>query len=175
MQEILEYGREKLQASQIAMQTQANKYRKEVSYDVGDKVWLSSKNIYTTRPCKDLEDKQLGPYKITEKVGTSYRLALPKSWRIHNVFHTQYLRKHANNPLPGQEIQPPKPKAMPEGDYYDVDDILKSRRYYGRLQYQVKWIGTPRDTEWYYADRDEFKDAEEVVDEYHRRYPKSPR
>ena len=175
MQEILDYGKEHLEASRIAMQTQTNKHRKDVSYEVGDKVWLSSKHIQTTRPCKDLEDKQLGPYTIAEKVGTSYRLNLPKSWRIHDVFHPQLLRKGADDPLPGQRVPPPKPKAMPEGDEFDVDDILGSRRYYGRLQYQVKWTGVPRDDEWYYADQGEFNNAQEVIHEYHRRYPKAPR
>ena len=39
------------------MEKQVNKYRKNVIYDVGDHIWLSSKNITSTRPCKDLEDK----------------------------------------------------------------------------------------------------------------------
>ena len=30
-------------------------------YNVGDKVWLSSKNIKTTRPMKKLDNKWLGP------------------------------------------------------------------------------------------------------------------
>ena len=33
-------------------------------YNVGDKVWLSSENIRTTRPTKKLDYKWLGPYVI---------------------------------------------------------------------------------------------------------------
>lgn len=38
---------------------------KEPTYQVGDKVWLSAKNITTTAPSKKLAAKQLGPYTIT--------------------------------------------------------------------------------------------------------------
>ena len=33
-------------------------------YSIGDKVWLSSENIRTTRPTKKLDYKWLGPYTI---------------------------------------------------------------------------------------------------------------
>ena len=174
MQELLKYGHQRLKKSREAMSTQANKHRKEVAYDVGDYVWLSSKNIQTDRPCKDLEDKQLGPYEIIEKMGASYRLKLPKSFRSHNVFGPNSLRPVANDPLPDQRQEPPKPVVTPEGEEWELDDILKSRYYYGRLQYQVKWDGEGKDRDWYYADASEFKNAQEVVQDYHKRYPNSP-
>ena len=40
-------------------------------------VWLSGRNIKTTRPSRDLEDKQLGPFRVKERVGAAYRLELP--------------------------------------------------------------------------------------------------
>jgi hypothetical protein len=51
-----------------------NKKRKEVVYNPGDLVFLSSRNIKTVRPLKKLDDKMLGPFKILEAVRTSYRL-----------------------------------------------------------------------------------------------------
>lgn len=157
------------------MRTQVNKHRKEVDYQVGNQVWLSSRNIKSTRPCKDLEDKQLGPYRVVQKVEASYRLQLPKSMKIHDVFSPKLLRPYARDPLPGQEQVPPRSITTEEGDEYEVDDIVDSRRYYGRLQYKVKWHNVDRDDEWYYADQDEFKGFQEVVEEYHKRYPRKPR
>ena len=73
-------------------------------------MWLSSKNITTTRPSRSLEDKALGPYPIVEKVGKSYRVDLPKSMkRIHPVFPIELLRKDPSDPLPGQKPDPPRP------------------------------------------------------------------
>ena len=38
------------------------------AYLVGDKVWLSSKNIVMDRPAAKLADKWLGPYPITSVI-----------------------------------------------------------------------------------------------------------
>ena len=101
--ELLEYAQGKMRKSQEIMKRQADKYRKDVSYNIGDRVWLSSKNIPTTRPSKSLEDKALGPYPIIEKVGNAYKLDLPHSIRkLHPVFSPAYLRRDPNNPLLGQ-------------------------------------------------------------------------
>ncbi len=47
MQSIGKYAQESLTKAQTGLSNQANKYRKEVSCDIGDKVWLSTKNINT--------------------------------------------------------------------------------------------------------------------------------
>ena len=62
-----------------------------------------------------------------------------------------------------------------DGSEYPVDDIIDSRHYYGRLQYKIKWEGIDRDDAWYFADAGEFANAKDVVEEFHRRYPKAPR
>ena len=49
---------------------------------------------------------------------------------------------------------------------------MDSRYHYGRLQYKIKWQGFDKDNEWYYADEDEFEHAQEVIDDYHQRYPR---
>lgn len=176
MEQLLEYGTTRMKKAQEAMRVQANKHRKDVTYDEGDWVWLSSKNIRTERPVKDLEDKMLGPYRVIGKAGESYKLELPRSMRNNPTFSPDRLRPAADDPLPGQELEPPRPNVTSDGQkLWDVDDILKSRRYYGRLQYKVKWHNVERDDEWYYADAGEFDGAQEVVDEFYRKHPKAPR
>ena len=175
MQELLELGQKHMEETRSTMRKQANKHRKEVEYQVGDSVRLSSENIKTTRPSKKLDDRMLGPFKIVEKVGASYRLELPPSMHQHDVFSPSYLRPAANDPLPGQKQEPPRPIVVDDEEAWNVDDILDSRHHYGRLQYKVKWHGLDRDNEWYYADKDEFKHSQEVVDEFHKRYPEKPK
>jgi hypothetical protein len=78
-----------------------NKKRKEVVYNPGDMVFLSSRNIKMARPLKKLDDKILRPFKILKAIKTSYRLQLPITMRIYDVFYPSLLRKAAEDPLLG--------------------------------------------------------------------------
>ncbi|MBW0529925.1 hypothetical protein O181_069640 [Austropuccinia psidii MF-1] len=62
-------------------------------FNPGDMVWLSSKNIKSTRPTKTLSEKWLGPFPILKKVSThAYHVKLPSQWKsIHPVFHISRL------------------------------------------------------------------------------------
>ncbi len=58
----------------------------------GDKVYLSTKNLRSTRPCKKFDHKKVGPFLIKQRKGpVNYELELPKGARIHPVFHTSLL------------------------------------------------------------------------------------
>ena len=51
------------------------------TYQIGDKVWLSSQNITTIRPTKKLDHKWLVPYKVNKVVSrNAYGLQLPPSF-----------------------------------------------------------------------------------------------
>ena len=61
----------------------------------GDMVWLLPRNIRTTRPCKKLDYKKIGPFKILEKIGSNaYKLELPPTMKIHNTFHISHNSKN---------------------------------------------------------------------------------
>lgn len=105
-----------------------------------------SKNIQTTSPWEDLEDKQFGPFRIARQAGSAYWLQLPTSMKMHNVFSSRYLRPCSTNPLPGQIQESPRPTSVKGQDQWVVNDIIDSRRDYGRLQYKVKWEDVDRTT-----------------------------
>jgi hypothetical protein len=111
-----------------------NRKRKDVNYEVEEKVFLSTKNINTTRLSKKLDLKIIGPFKIIRKTGGSYELDLLELIkRKFSVFHSLLLRRAAENPLPGQ-IEQPEPLIMIKGEeQYEVDDILDARKRYGKV------------------------------------------
>jgi hypothetical protein len=96
-----------LQDARKAIIKSADKKRKEMVYNPGDLFFLFSRNIKTARPSKKLNNKMPGPFKILKAVKTSYRLQLPITMRIHDVFHPSLLQKAAEDPLPEQIYEPP--------------------------------------------------------------------
>lgn len=97
----------KLQAVQA---TAINWHRKKPPiYKVGDKVWLSTKNIKTEKSSKKLNHKQIRLFKVKKLVEISYRLDLLTFMKIHNVFYLNLLSPMATNPLPDQYNPPPPP------------------------------------------------------------------
>jgi hypothetical protein len=62
------------------------------TYNVGQKVWLNSKDIATSHPSRKLTPRQLGPYEVLKRTSDlTYRLRLPPFMRQHPVFHIDRL------------------------------------------------------------------------------------
>ena len=70
----------------------------------------------------------------------AFRLALPFSWKIHNVFHVSLLEKHHPNQINNRTSPRPTPvqvKRTP--DIYLIDKIVAARKINGKMQYLVHW------------------------------------
>ncbi|CAJ0933022.1 unnamed protein product [Ranitomeya imitator] len=67
---------------------------------VGDLVWLSSRFVPMKVSSPKFKPRFIGPYRILEILNpVSFRLDLPASFAIHNVFHRLLLRKYEFLPL----------------------------------------------------------------------------
>ncbi len=178
MKELLSFDRQQLKKTKLIIEVQINKHKRNVIYEVDDWVWLSFRNVKTTRLCKDLKDKQLESYQITVKARIFYHLRLSVSMKhLHSMFSSKLLRSYSEDFLSEQHAESFRLIIIDDdnNEYWKIDDILNFRRYRGRIQYKVKWKDLDRDNEWYYVDKGEFNDFEKVLNEFHALYSRKSR
>jgi len=102
MEDIWILARDSMREAQGQQKKQADRRRRAIDFDVGDFVWVTTKEWTTGRPSKKLDSQMEGPYKILERVGNAYRLDLPASIKVHPVITANRLRRAAMGPVPGQ-------------------------------------------------------------------------
>ncbi|KAI3716247.1 hypothetical protein L6452_23456 [Arctium lappa] len=90
--------RERLKAAQDRQKSYADKKRRPMEFQVGDRVMLKVspwKGIIRFEKRGKLSPRFLGPFAVTKRVGLqAYQLELPPEMKgIHNTFHVCYLRK----------------------------------------------------------------------------------
>ena len=95
--------KDRLKAAADRQKSYADLKRKDIEYNVGDKVFLKVspwKKVLRFGKKGKLSPRFIGPYEILDRVGPiAYRLALPpKLAKIHNVFHVSMLRRYRSDP-----------------------------------------------------------------------------
>lgn len=178
MRQINEYLQSESTAAQARYEDQANKKRQPArTYRPNDLVWLDARNLRTLRPQKKLDWKNIGPLRVEKAISPyAYKLELPATMRIHPVFHVNLLRPAENNPLPEQRQPPPPPVEVDGAEEFEVGEILNSRwerrgRGGPKLRYTVRWVGFDEPTE---EPAEYLANAQQIVANYHRRYPDRP-
>ncbi|MBW0462345.1 hypothetical protein O181_002060 [Austropuccinia psidii MF-1] len=115
----------------------------------GEKVWLASKNIKTTRPTKKLLERWLGTFEVLKKIGShSSHLKFPLKWKsVHRVFHVSLLEQVKQSSIPNQNKLPRPPVSVEEQEEWEVAQVLDSRLKRGKLWYLLEWKGFSEDPE----------------------------
>ncbi len=170
MNKTLIFAHEALIKTRKQMMNQANKHRKKINYKIESKVFLNERNIVTAKFFKKLNDKMLDSFQIINLVDSFYKLKLLKTMRIHDVFHSEFLRLVVNDSLSDQKNEFSRSIVINDEDEWKIDDILNFQRYRRRLQYRVKWKSYDNDLNWYNADDDEFMNAQEMINDFHIKY-----
>ncbi|MBW0524785.1 hypothetical protein O181_064500 [Austropuccinia psidii MF-1] len=147
------------------------------AFNPGDMVWLSSKNLKSTRPTKRLPGRWLGPFAILKKGSThSYHLKLPsQSKAIHPFFHISLLEPVMASTIPNWQHEPPPPIIIGEEEEWHFSQIMDSMIKRGKFMYFVEWKGFSKD-----PDRPTWKPTKnltncpELLKDFHSLYPEKP-
>lgn len=120
-------------------------------YIPGDRVYLERSDLRSTRPSHKLDFKRFGPFAVTQKLSdTAYRLKLPATWRIHDVFHVSHLIPARSDTILGRRQMPPPPEIVDGVEEQEIERVLKKRKLRsGVVEYLVRWKGFgEEDDEW---------------------------
>ncbi|MBW0476052.1 hypothetical protein O181_015767 [Austropuccinia psidii MF-1] len=137
-------------------------------------VWLSSKNIKSTRPTKKLSERWLGIFPILRKFSThAHHLKIPSQWKsIHPAFHISLLEPVKTSTIPNWHQYPPSPILFEEEEGWEVSQILESKIKRGKLWYLVECKSFSQDPErstW--EPTENLMNCPEPVKDFHSLYP----
>ena len=114
MSSIMQEAKKHLLATQNRQKSYVDTKRREISFDVGTQVLLSISNTKLKLPkAKKLLPRWIGSFKALKRVGkVAYRLALPGTLKIHDVFHISFLKSYKTF----GKVQPPSPPILEDDD-----------------------------------------------------------
>ena len=138
----------------------ANKKRQPSEFAIGDLVLMSIKDLHLDAftGTHKLAAKFCGPFKILKVINNvSYLLELPPSMLKRNInptVHASKLRRYVPDTKFNRSVLKPPVVHFDDGhEEHEVEKVLKKRRFYGKTQYLVKYIGCDdHENEWIPAD-----------------------
>jgi hypothetical protein len=155
---ILRDLRRNLIDAQGRMKSRADLHRWEVTFQVGDYVFLKlqpyRQKTIAFRSSLKLSPRFFSPFKVLARIGpVAYKLDLPTGSRIHNVFHVSLLKKQWGDiakdtvitlsPITSDVVVLPEPEAVLDRR------VIQKGKYRPRTEILVKWKGAlPEDSSW---------------------------
>jgi Integrase zinc binding domain/Chromo (CHRromatin Organisation MOdifier) domain len=143
--ERLQKIQENRKAALEALQAAQNKMIKENKYkpfQKGNKVWLEGSHLKLPYATMKLAPRRYGPFKVVAKVSNvAYKIQLPTTWKIHDVFHASLLTPYNETNAHGPNFLEPPPDLIEGEPEWEVEMILGDRIYRNKKQYLIRWKG----------------------------------
>lgn len=116
-----------------------------------------------------LSPKRFGPFEVLEQIGTNaFRLKLPATYRLHDVFSQRHLTKAIPDTWGRKEVRPPPTLVDHESQTgeFEVESILDHKTTKrGDTSYLIKWVGYPAHEATWISER-ESESFSDVLQEY---------
>ena len=162
-----------LKRAQDKQKDYADRRRREVEFQVGDQVLLSTRNLpvqVAAGGSRKLGPLYCGPFTVLEKYTAAYKLKLPPHMKIHPIFHVSQLKLYRQPTNETRTYQRPDPILTTAGEEeYEVEEIINHRtRRRGRQvirEYLILWKGYPAH-EMTWEPEDNVANAPEKIAEY---------
>jgi hypothetical protein len=182
LHDAIEAAKQHLAAAQQRQAKHANQHRRHVTFNVGDRVMLSTEHLQLKidGQTPKLMAKQIGPFPITAVVSpVAYRLQLPPSLSAkHSTFHASLLSRYvdgaASFPLRASAAAAsrPLPELSVDGEEeWEVERLLSKRtRRRGRgaavVEYLVHWKGYPDSDNTWEPESSLRENCSDAIEEY---------
>src|SRR5882757_5899591 len=111
---------------------------KFVPWKIGDKVWLSAAHLLIKLPSRKLAPKRYGPFEIVEVLSPiTFKLKLPKSWKVHPTFHASELSSYKETEIHGPNFPEPPPEIVNQEEEYEIEAVKAHKTIRKKLQFLV--------------------------------------
>jgi len=94
---------------------------------------------------------------------------------LHSIFSLKLLHSYFNNLLSEQHSESLRFLTIKNDEHWEINDILNFKCYQDWIQYKIKWTELNQDDEWYYVNKEEFNDFEDVLIEFYKFYSNKSR
>ena len=165
-------ARDNILKAQSRQKVQADKHRRDHTFQTDDQVYLSTKNLTLSTSNRKLLPRWVGPFKIVKQIGKdSFRLDLQGKFHIHPVFHSSLLKPYIESDadkFPGRTQPVPPPIDIDGEEEYEVEAILNKRTNRGKTEYLVKWkYYREEDSSW--EPEDYLSNSRDLIKSYNNR------
>jgi hypothetical protein len=146
-------------------------------FEIGSHVWLDARHLKIKSKSQKLNPKHLGPFKVLNRVGNlDYRIELPPTMNLHNVFHADWLTRATINETYGKLPQP-DPIEIDSNLEFEVEKILDSkhnRHYSNGILYLVRWKGYRLGGDTWKGIKN-LKHSKKAIADFHTKHPEAPK
>ena len=172
LKELTAAHNEALAAHELARQVMARCTRKPFSpFRKGDKVWLEARNLKRQLSNPKFAPKREGPFVIVKVLSPiTYELRIPKTWKIHPVFHTSLLSPYGETDVHGPNFPKPPPDLIEGEEEYKIEKILRHRGPPSNRSFLIRWKGFSAEDDSWEPERN-LKHSKTTLTEYKKRHP----
>ena len=86
--------------------------------------------------------RQEGPFEVKQIMGPlTFKLKLPITWRIHDVFYATLLMPYTETEIHGPNFPRPSPDIENDEERWEIKTICNHRKRGTGYQYLVEWKG----------------------------------